>query len=99
MACFSALPGPAFLVFLTSPTQAQGIGGNCLRDHGAGGEVRSGANLDWRNKCGIAPDKGAIADGSGVLFCAIVVAGDGSRSNVDSLSDFGIAEIRQVHGL
>ena len=83
----SALPRPTFLVFLTSPPQSQGIGGNCLRDYGAGGEVRAGPYLDRRNERGVAADKGAIADFRGMFFQAIVIASDGSCPDIDLLAD------------
>ena len=51
------------------------------------------------NQHGIASDEYVVSDNRGMLAHTVVVAGDGTRANIDARSHGGIADIRKVRNL
>src|SRR3954447_696507 len=88
----AALARPLFLIFLARATDAERVGGHGLRDHRAGGDVRSGADFNGRDQSGIAADESSFADGGRVFLLSIVIAGDRAGADVDLRANLGIAE-------
>ena len=86
---------PSFTTCRSRPS-ANASGGTRIGDYRARRDVASVADLDRSNQSGIASDEGVIADPRPVFAYAVVVAGDGSGSNVGALADFSIAQISEM---
>src|SRR5688572_6941384 len=99
--CFGFFHGtlPAFQRHLFAAGQRKLAGGRILGDGAAraGGGVL--ADAQRRHQHVARADEGAVFDDGLRLVHAVVVAGDGARTNVHALADDGIAEIREVVGL
>jgi hypothetical protein len=81
---------------LAGATEGQGIRGHVFGDAAGCRYVGATSNLDGRNERRVAADEDAVSDYCRVLVDAVVVAGDRSGTDVDTFSDFGVAEIGQV---
>ena len=90
---------PARFCDLTVTAQGQCAGRDIFCDAGCGSYVGCFSNGDWGDQGGVGTDKGAVADGGGVLLFSVVVASDGSGANVDVGAEGGISEVGEVVGL
>src|SRR5712691_6169512 len=72
---------------------------NRVRDHATRADVAVLADLERSHQCRIAADEGSRADLGRMLFLAVVVTCNGAGPDVDALSDFRVAQIRQVLAL
>jgi len=83
---------------LAAAGDGERVGGDIVRDGGAGGDVGAIADADRGDEDGIAADEDAVAD-LGVIFGdAVVVTSDGAGADVRVAADGGVAEIGEVHG-
>ena len=88
-----------FFVDLLRPRNGQRVFRDILLNGGARSNVGAAVNRDGCDQLRIAPDENAILDDCLVLAHAVIVAGDGSCSNVHILADLGIAQIAQMRRL
>ena len=95
----AAFGGPSVFGDLVGAAEGEGVGGDGVGDAGAGGDVGPGTDLDGGDEGGVGADEGSVADGGGVLEGAVVVAGNGSGTDVDACADDGVAEVGEVVGL
>src|SRR5262249_59298514 len=93
------LARPAFLDGLAGAAKSQGVVRNIVGDSGPSRHISASADAHRRNQRSVTADKGAVFNYGYMLFCAVVVAGNGSRAHVDLLAHLGIAEVSQVVGL
>ena len=87
---------PAGLVDLAAAAEGEGICGYVFGDAASSGNVGSGTDGERSYEGGVGAYEDAIADGGEVLVDAVVVAGDGSGADVDSVADDGVTEVVQV---
>src|SRR5581483_8338541 len=71
-------------------------GGRVLVDRGPGADVGAPCDAHGRDQRGVGADEAIVLDDGAVLAHAVVVAGDGSRADVDARADLGVADIREM---
>lgn len=84
------------MCFLRGTTQGQ-LTGRCVAGNGGAG-TDSSAILHF-NRChqlGIGTDKYAVADNGAVLVGTIVIAGDGTRTDVHISPDSGVTNVAEM---
>jgi len=87
---------PVALVGLTAAGDAEGVGGDILRDHAAGGDICSLTDRDRCNQSGVTADKGAVLHGGLMLLHPVKVDRCRAAAEIAVVSDQRIAEIGQV---
>ena len=92
----STLPGPAVLVLLPAPRDAEALVRHVHRDRRTRRDERAAADGDGRHELRVAPDEGAVANHCGVLVRAVVVARDDAGPHVHVLTNRRVAEIREM---
>src|SRR5690606_24805049 len=84
---------------LLRPGNGELAGRGLARERGARPEGGARAHRHRRHQLGVAADEGVVADDRLVLVGAVVVAGDGTRADVDPGADLGIADVGEMVGL
>src|SRR5947208_869659 len=74
-------------------------GRDIVRHHGARARHRAPADAYRRHKHRAAADECAVLDDRLVLGCAVIVARDRTRADVDLCADLRVADIAEVAGL
>jgi len=91
---YGTLPAGNRDLFATGECQFSGRG--VFGDGRACAYGRAFANSDWRNELRIRADECIVPDDSAELVRTIVVAGDGSRSDVDPTAHRAVPYVTQV---
>src|SRR5437899_12639447 len=87
---------PTGLVHLTAAADSQAVCRHVLSNGRAGGDVCVISNAHWRHEDGIAANEDAFANRRGMFLEAVVVTGDGARSDVGLRTNLGIANISEM---
>src|SRR5450631_840087 len=90
------LPRPALFRALPGTPERQRIRRHIFGDAACCRDVSAASNLYWRHQRRVAADEHAIFDDRLVLVDAIVIAGDGTCTDVYAFSDFRVAQIAEV---
>ena len=92
------LDGFARQVLLPAAGDAHLAIGHVLGDDRARPDQRAVAHTHRSHQGRIAADEGPFADGGLELVLAVIVAGDGARTDIGARADLGIPQIGQVIG-
>jgi len=90
---FPLFPRPTFFYDLPSAANRQSIFRHVFCDATRCADVRTFAHAHGGDQGAVAADEYSVVDDGGVLIHTVVVAGDGSGSDVDPGSDFSVAQI------
>ena len=90
---------PAVLYHLTRTGDSQGVGRNVIGYGGASRGVCSRADTDRRDEVCIASDKAVVAHGAACFVLTVIIDGDTSAAEVDTLAHIAVAHISQMRNL
>src|SRR5689334_2693076 len=87
---------PAFFIDLAAAGDGQRFRGNVVGHGRAGGDIGILPDADRSNQLRIRADKGAVFDDRGMLLLPVIVARDDAGSDVDLLSNGGVAQVSEM---
>src|ERR1700744_907394 len=93
------LIGPARYFLLLGPRHSQRVRRRRPGDHRTGADIGAVTDADRRHQRRVRTDEGALADIGVMLVEAIVIAGNGTSSDICTRADAGIAKVGQIVGL
>src|SRR5690242_14750880 len=91
--------GPTRNLALLRAFDGERAGRDVFGDDGTRAGVGALAHFHRRNQRGVRADERAIADLGAMLVEAVIVAGDGTRTDIGAVADRRIAEISEMIGL
>src|SRR3569832_646995 len=89
-------PLPALAGLLRHAAQGELAGRRVFADGGAGADGRARAHGDGRDQLRIRTDEGVVFDDGLVFIGAVVIAGDGARTDIDASAYRRVADVTQV---
>src|SRR5471030_177945 len=89
---------PFWLMYLRHAAQQQPVVRNVTGYRRASSDRHVITDSNGRDKLGIRSDENIIADNRFMFIHTVVVAGNGTRADVDVIANVRIAEVREVPG-